>query len=307
MSKRKTRDRQLAKLAARRAAERRHKRRQRIVAGVVAFAVAIGGGAFAFVAFTGGNEKPRAKTSPTLAASPGEQTGTVAPSPAPGQVACGAKAPAAEGQPKPQFAGPPPQTIDDTAKIVATMETSCGTIKLELLPKQAPITVNSFVFLARHHFLDGTFFQRLDTSIDVIQGGDPRGTGQGGPGYSIPDELTGKETYPPGTLAMAHGSAANSGGSQFFIVTGPKGHGLDTPPRNTYTVFGKVVAGLDVAKRIQALPIKDPAAGAQGDLTAQAPKQAVYIDSLTVAVQKAKPTPTPSKTKKSKASPSPSK
>jgi cyclophilin family peptidyl-prolyl cis-trans isomerase len=314
MSKRKTRDRQLAKLAARRAAERRHKRRQRIVAGVVAFAVAIGGGAFAFAAFTGGKEKPKPSASgsptpsPSASYSPGtgKQTGTVKPQPVPDKVACGAKAPPEAGKPKPQFDGPPPVTIDTTATYVATMKTSCGTIKIKLLPDNAPLTVNSFVFLAKHRFFDGQYFIRLDTSIDVVQGGSPQGPGPGGPGYTIPDELTGAETYPPGTLAMAHGAAANSGGSQFFIITGPNGHGLDTPPGNTYTVFGKVVAGLDVAKRIQALPIKDPSAGAQGDLTAQAPKQAVYIDALTVAVQKAKATPAPTKTK-SKASPSPPK
>jgi cyclophilin family peptidyl-prolyl cis-trans isomerase len=295
MSKRKTRDRQLAKLAARRAAERRRRRRQRITAGVVAFALAIGGGAFAFATILGGNEKPKSKPSsspssptpsPSASYSPGtgKQTGTVKPQPAPAHVACGAKAPPGAGKPKPQFNGPPPLSIDKKATYVATMTTSCGAIKIKLLADRSPITVNSFVFLARHHFFDGQYFHRLDTSIDVVQGGDPEESGSGGPGYSIPDELTGTEAYPPGTLAMAHSQAPNSGGSQFFLITGPNGAKLDQPPGNTYAVFGTVVAGLDVAQKIQQLPIVDPGAAAKGDLTGQRPKQAIYIDSVTIAV-----------------------
>ena len=302
MSKRKTRERQLAKLAARRAAERRRKRRQRIVAGVVAFAVAVGGGTFAFVAFTGGKAKDGAGSTPTPSAKPGQQTGTVTPQRAPHKVACGAKAPPDAGKPKPQFAGPPPQTIDPSASITATMKTSCGTIEIELLPKRAPVTVNSFVFLARHHYFDGTYFHRLAGSIDVIQGGDPEGTGGEGPGYTIPDELTEHETYGPGTVAMAN-AGPGTGGSQFFIVTGPRGHGLDD--NRTFTIFGRVVSGLDAARRIQrqkvgGKPGTDRSVDGRPDL-------AIYVDSVTVTLEKAKHTPKPKKPekpKKPKASPS---
>ncbi len=220
--------------------------------------------------------------SPSPQGKPGTQTGTVDPQPAPTAVACGAQAPQGAGKPKPQFAGPPPMKIDTSKTYVATMETSCGTIVIELDAKTAPQTVNSFVFLANHHFFDGQYFTRIDTSIDVLQGGDPTGTGSGGPGYSIPDELRGGEQYAPGVFAMANGGP-NTGGSQFFIITGDNGHNLDSNP--DYTIFGHVISGLDVAQRIQKLPIKDPAAAQQGDISGQAPLQAVYFDSVTITEQ----------------------
>jgi cyclophilin family peptidyl-prolyl cis-trans isomerase len=255
----------------------------------------VGGGLLALVvllvgvnAFFGG-EEPIPSASPSLSpsaspsplAEPGTQTGTVPPAAAneSGEVACGAEAPATAGQPKPQFAGPPPMKIDRKATYAATVETSCGTIVIELDPKRAPQTVNSFVFLARAGYFDGQYVHRLDTSIDVIQGGDPAGTGAGGPGYVIPDELNGNESYTPGTLAMANGGPG-TGGSQFFLITGPNGLNLDGNPN--YTIFGHVTEGLDVAERIQALPIQDPEAAAAGDLSGQRPVQAVYIDSVTV-------------------------
>jgi cyclophilin family peptidyl-prolyl cis-trans isomerase len=194
-------------------------------------------------------------------------------------VACGAQAPANAAAPKPQFDHAPPVTIDPSKTYTAVMKTSCGTINIELLSKTDPVTVNSFVFLAQKGYFDGQHFLRLDTSIDVVQGGDPTGTGSGGPGYAIPDELSGSETYPPGTVAMAN-AGPNTGGSQFFIITGPNGHVLDS--NNAYPVFGKIVGGLDVAQRIIALPTKDPQAAAAGDPTGQQPKQAVYIESVTI-------------------------
>jgi cyclophilin family peptidyl-prolyl cis-trans isomerase len=255
---------------------------------VAAVVVLLTGG---FLLFSGGGSSqaspsPSVSPSATPSASPspqgkpGTQTGTVDPQPAPTTVACGAQAPQGTGKPKPQFAGPPPMKIDTSKTYVATMETSCGTIVIELDAKTAPQTVNSFVFLANHHFFDGQYFTRIDTSIDVLQGGDPTGTGSGGPGYSIPDELRGGEQYAPGVFAMANGGP-NTGGSQFFIITGPNGHRLDASPN--YTIFGNITGGLKVAQSIQQLPIKDPSAASQGDITGQAPKQAVYIDSVTIS------------------------
>ena len=113
----------------------------------------------------------------------------------------------------------------------------------------------------------------------MIQTGDPLGTGSGGPGYAIPDELTGKEHYTPGTVAMANGGA-NTGGSQFFIITGPQGTNLEGNPN--YTIFGKVVSGLDVAKTINALMPKQK--NYDG-----APTKAVYIESMTIETTKAPP------------------
>ena len=142
--------------------------------------------------------------------------------------------------------------------------------------------MNSFVFLAAKGFFNGQYFTRLDTSIDVVQGGDPTGTGTGGPGYSIPDEYTGKEKYTPGTFAMAHAQAANSGGSQFFLITGEEGATLPSQ----YTIFGHVTNGLGVSTKIQQLPIKDPQ-GAAGDIAAQASRrQAIYMDKVTVSVRR---------------------
>jgi cyclophilin family peptidyl-prolyl cis-trans isomerase len=290
MSKR-SRDRQLAKLAARRQAERTAASRRRslitgAVVGVLALIVTVVG----MGVFLGGDDSPASPstpptTSPSGSASPspepGTKTGTVTPTAATesGDVACGADAPPEAGEPKPQFAGPPTMTIDEKATYTAALETSCGTIVIELDAARAPQTVNSFVFLAEKGYFDGQYFHRLDTSIDVIQGGDPTGSGAGGPGYSIPDELNGKLTYTPGTIAMAN-AGPNTGGSQFFIITGPDGTNLDANPN--YTIFGKVVEGLPVAVRIQRLPILDPQAAAEGDLLGQRPRDAVYIEKVTI-------------------------
>jgi cyclophilin family peptidyl-prolyl cis-trans isomerase len=290
MSKR-SRDRQLAKLAARRQAERDAAIRRRnlitgSVLGVLGLVVVIVGLSLLLSDDSTTSPSATPSVSPSASASPsaapGTKTGTVTPTAAndSGEVACGAKAPATAGKPKPQFAGPPPMKIDTKATYRATMVTSCGTIVIELDAKRAPQTVNSFVFLAKQGYFDGQYFHRLDTSIDVIQGGDPSGTGSDGPGYAIPDELNGKLTYTPGTLAMAN-AGPNTGGSQFFIITGPEGTNLDGNPN--YTIFGKIVEGLSVAQEIQALPIVDPQAAANGDLTGQRPQQAVYIDKLTIA------------------------
>jgi cyclophilin family peptidyl-prolyl cis-trans isomerase len=286
MSKR-SRERQLAKLAARRQAERSAASRRRSlivgsVAGVLALIVLLVGANV----LLGGDEtaapSPSPSTSPSTtpspSAQPGTQTGTITPTAAneTGEVACGAEEPAKAGKPKPQFAGPPPMKIDRKATYTATMQTSCGTIVIELDAKRAPETVNSFVFLAKRGYFDGQYFHRLDTSIDVIQGGDPSGTGADGPGYTIPDELRGNESYTSGTLAMAN-AGPNTGGSQFFIVTGPAGTNLDGNP--SFTIFGKVVEGLRVARRIQVLPIVDPNAE---DLSGQRPSAAVYIEKVII-------------------------
>jgi cyclophilin family peptidyl-prolyl cis-trans isomerase len=261
MPKKRSRDRQLAKLAARRQWERRRRQRRRnaVLGSVAALAVAaglvVGGQALL------GDEQQLA--SPTPSESPGPE------------VACGGKVPKAAGQEKPTFRKPPEMAIDPGRTYAATLETSCGAIRIELDARDAPETVNSFVFLANEGFFDGLVFHRVDDSIDVIQGGDPTGTGEGGPGYELPDELTGEESYGPGVVAMAN-SGPDSAGSQFFIVTGRDGRNLDDNP--AYTIFGRVVKGLDVARTIQALPIVDPAGGIAG----QRPVSDVYIERVTI-------------------------
>ena len=271
-----TRNRQLARQHERRHAERQQQQRKRqTTRALVVLVVALVGGGIAYFALSGGDDTQAgasgATTGPTGATSSPK---TVKPTPGPAEVACGGTEPKAATEPKPQFTAPK-QVVKPGKTYTAEVQTSCGTIVIELLADQAPQTVNSFVFLAQQGYFDGQRFHRLDTSIDVIQGGDPTGTGTGGPGYSIPDELTGNESYGPGTLAMAN-AGPDTGGSQFFLITGDAGHNLDANP--AYTIFGMVTEGLDVAKQIQQLPIQDPSAGISG----QQPTQSVYIEKVTI-------------------------
>ena len=133
--------------------------------------------------------------------------------------------------------------IDPSKKYTATLTTENGAITIELEPNLAPVTVNSFVFLACKGFFDGLTFHRVISGF-MAQGGDPSGTGAGGPGYSLPDEFT-PSSFDRGTVAMANTGEPNSGGSQFFICFTPQ-------PRLSggYTVFGQVTAGLDVLDKI---------------------------------------------------------
>ena len=144
------------------------------------------------------------------------------------------------------FSAPPPMCITTGKTYSATVETDAGTFTVALDAKAAPKTVNNFVFLAREHFYDGLTFHRVIPGF-VVQGGDPQGTGSGGPGYKFADELPKAGAYKVGSLAMAN-SGPNTNGSQFFIITGPQGTQL--PPK--YSLFGTVISGLDVVKQIEA-------------------------------------------------------
>ena len=140
----------------------------------------------------------------------------------------------------------PPEQPTVSGDVTATVETSAGTIDLTLDADAAPCTVNSFVSLAEQGFYDGTSCHRLTEGggLSVLQCGDPTGTGAGGPGYSYDDELTGGETYPAGTLAMAN-AGPNTNGSQFFMVYADSQLGPD------YTVFGTIGAdGLAVLEDV---------------------------------------------------------
>jgi cyclophilin family peptidyl-prolyl cis-trans isomerase len=135
--------------------------------------------------------------------------------------------------------------IDPSKRYTATMDTSLGMIVIALDPIAAPKTVNNFVFLALHHYYDGVIFHRIIKDF-VVQGGDPTGTGRGGPGYRFEDELPAPGRYEIGSMAMAN-AGPNTNGSQFFIVTGRSG--VQLPP--SYSLFGKVVKGLDVIDAMQ--------------------------------------------------------
>ncbi len=136
--------------------------------------------------------------------------------------------------------------IDPEKRYSALMETTKGSITFALDAAAAPKTVNSFVFLARYHYYDDVVFHRIIPGF-VIQGGDPTGTGAGGPGYRFEDELPKAGRYEIGSLAMAN-AGPNTNGSQFFIICGPSGTGL--PP--AYSLFGKAVNGLDVIAALEA-------------------------------------------------------
>jgi cyclophilin family peptidyl-prolyl cis-trans isomerase len=156
--------------------------------------------------------------------------------------------------------------IDVSHRYTAEMVTSKGTMVIALDPSAAPKTVNNFVFLARYHYFEGIFFHRVIPGF-VLQGGDPTGTGTGGPGYRFEDELPKPGRYELGSLAMAN-AGPNTNGSQFFVISGRSGMGL--PPQ--YSLFGKVVKGLDVVAVIDAI-------GAPSGR----PKERVVIESVTIA------------------------
>lgn len=147
-----------------------------------------------------------------------------------------------------KFSSPPPFCINVNKTYTAHILTDVGSVTVHLLPKYAPLTVNNFVFLAGYHFFDGTVFHRVIQGF-VDQGGDPTGTGSGGPGYTIADEYPkSKAAYDAGALAMANTGAPHTGGSQFFFVVGNGGQGL-TP---SYSMFGQVTKGLSVIDKINA-------------------------------------------------------
>ncbi|HUZ40770.1 MAG TPA: peptidylprolyl isomerase [Acidimicrobiales bacterium] len=164
-----------------------------------------------------------------------------------------------------KFSAAPPMIIDTAKSYTATMVTSKGTLEILLDAIGAPTTVNSFVYLARWHYYDGIVFHRVIPGF-VLQGGDPTGTGTGGPGYKFNDELPKPGRYELGSLAMAN-AGPHTNGSQFFVISGPDGMRL--PP--LYALFGKVVKGLDVVEAIEAI-----------GTSSGKPKETVVIESVTI-------------------------
>jgi peptidylprolyl isomerase len=162
-------------------------------------------------------------------------------------------------------------TIDPNRTYTATMKTNYGDIVILLLPKNAPITVNNFVFLSRQGFYDGVKFHRVIKGF-MIQGGDPTGTGMGGPGYKFADELPTSLNYNKGTLAMAN-AGPNTNGSQFFIclanVSLPK----------SYSIFGQVTSGQDVVDKIGNVAVKT----SNGEMSS--PTVDVHINTITITEQ----------------------
>jgi cyclophilin family peptidyl-prolyl cis-trans isomerase len=164
-----------------------------------------------------------------------------------------------------QYDTPPEMSIDLSKTYTATIATSAGEITFEFYAADAPQTVNNFVFLARDGFYDDVIFHRTISGF-MVQGGDPTGTGTGGPGYRFRDEFHDKTEYNRGTVAMAN-AGPNTNGSQFFIC-----HDNAGLP-NAYTIFGEVTSGMDVVDTIAESPT-----GAQ-----DRPLNPVKINSVTIS------------------------
>jgi len=166
------------------------------------------------------------------------------------------------------WSSPPAMTIDQNKTYTATIKTNYGDIVIQLFPKEAPVTVNNFVFLARQGFYDGVKFHRVINGF-MIQGGDPTGTGMGGPGYQFQDELPTTRSYTKGIIAMAN-AGANTNGSQFFIML------ADYPLAKNYSIFGQVTGGQDVVDKIGNVPVDDP--------NSQSPKPTVDVHINTITI-----------------------
>jgi len=165
----------------------------------------------------------------------------------------------------------PDMQIDLDKSYLAKFKTTKGDFTVKLFTEDAPVTVNNFVFLAREGFYEGLTFHRIIESF-MIQSGDPKGNGYGTPGYSIPDELSTDIKYEEGIVAMANASKPNSGGSQFFICTGPDAANLNREPN--YSIFGKVESGMDVVKAISETPLKN-----------NLPSEKIVINSIEIVEQ----------------------
>ena len=170
-----------------------------------------------------------------LAACPGE-TPSETPGETPGET------PAETPKPK-SYSSPPEMQIDPNKHYTATIETEKGNLVLELFASDVPVTVNNFVFLAREGFYNDTTFHRVIADF-MAQGGDPTGTGAGGPGYKFKDEFT-SHSHVTGALSMAN-AGANTNGSQFFITYAPQHH-LD----GHHSVFGQLTEGMDVLLQLK--------------------------------------------------------
>ncbi len=256
------RDRKRQNAAAGRAAQleaaRQAKRRQTTIrtglfVGVVAVLVVV-----AAIISSGGDDKSvEAGDSSSTTATTAEATTTTA-NPALAAIECNETKPTKTGNGK-TYDKAPEMKIDPAKKYTATFETNCGKFVTELEAKDAPIATNNFVFLAREGFYDGLKWHRAARDF-VIQGGDPEGTGSGGPGYDVAGEPP-KDGYAIGSLAAAKTGADPAGtmGSQFFVITGQNGTTLPAD----YARFGQVTEGVEVAQKLESFSPPADASGRQ--------------------------------------------
>ena len=268
---------------------RKRARRQKVAAQwAIGIAVLALLGTVLGVTLTGG-KKPAA--SPSTSASPSV---TPSPSPTPYYLIPGCTKPSSAKPNGKQFSKAPAMTIDKTKTYVVTLKTTCGTMTWKLNPKIAPIAVNNIVFLVKQHFYDNTIFHRVQnvTAADVaaqgggdpfaiVQGGDPHGTGTGGPGYSYTGEAPPKdEKFPRGTIALANSRGLSTDGSQFFVVV------HDWPSLATsggqYTVIGTTTDATSLATLDRMIKAQGADLGQGLGLT---PNPSIKIISATVTVQ----------------------
>lgn len=229
-----------ARVATLRAARRRQRRRTQIVAVVILAAVVT---AIVLLAADSGRREVATTSRTTVARATTTTAGEPAPCPAPD----------GSSPKRRQFSAPFGTCIDPARTYTAVVATDVGTFRIRLDAARAPRTVNNFVSLARYHFYDGLTFHRVVPDF-VIQGGDPAGDGTGGPGYTFPDELPDPGDYHAGSVAMAN-SGPDTNGSQFFVVTtdnGAKQLVEAVGGQARYSLFGTVVEGMDVVRRIEA-------------------------------------------------------
>jgi peptidyl-prolyl cis-trans isomerase B (cyclophilin B) len=272
------RDQQLARARAARQAQRRQQRGKHnrliasILVGVLVLAVA---GVIIGVAVSGNDSstasvKPASSAAPAATASASASASLAAPGARP--VACGGPEETLAKK-NLTFKSEPAITIDTKAKYTMTLNTSCGPIVISLEAAAAPHAVNLLSFLAADKFYDGTFCHRSTSaaSLTVLQCGDPTGTGSGSIGFTIHEENT-KAAYTRGTLAMAKTSAANSTGSQFFLVD------KDASLSPDYTVAGHITTGLDVLDKLMA--VGNDSSNGEGD---GAPLKTIFLNTVTVA------------------------
>lgn len=170
-----------------------------------------------------------------------------------------------------QWTTPPAMAIDTNKTYLAHFDTNKGAFTVELFAKDAPKTVNNFVFLSKEHFYDNVIFHRIVKNF-MMQTGDPEGNGSGGPGYQFEDEISTKYKYEKGILAMAN-RGPNTNGSQFFICTGPDAASL-TPD---YSIFGKVISGMDVVDQIASTPVSQNPTGEYSS-----PNERMLIKTITI-------------------------
>jgi len=251
----------LARQAARRrAARERARRRNAAIGAVLAVLLVVGGIVFLGIKLAGSSSADKVASKPTNIPTPS----TAAPA-----AACAYTRPPGAPKPARDVGLPSSANLDKTTPYAATMVTNRGTVKFDLRTADAPCTSNALRYLAAKKFFDKTPCHRLTAGgLNVLQCGDPTGTGSGGPGFAFPDENLAGATYPAGTVAMAN-SGPNTNGSQFFLVY------KDSQLGPQYTPFGKITVGLDVLTKI--------AAGGSTPTGDGKPKLPVTIETFTVA------------------------